>query len=219
MAVQRRFEYFAERLLVEMAQRGSLEAYDELVYRFRDGVLVVIRQRLDGRASRGSVASIASTVSTETVQDVAQETFLLAFRALGQLRDPGKFAGWLHTIARHRAQRLARRRDCAPWEAEPTSLDGLAIEPADTQEEGPLASLLRNERQEAVRQLLAGISPDCQTVLQLFYYEQWTAARIAEFLSLPLTTVKWRLRYGRKQIQERLHLFETATGYGLVNRS
>ncbi len=195
MAVQRRFEYFAERLLVEMAQRGSLEAYDELVYRFRDGVLLVIRQRLSGGDSM------------ELVQDVAQETFLLAFRALRQLRDPGKFAGWLHTIARHRAQRMTRRRDpscCAPWEREPASLDGLTIEPADTQREGPLASVLRVERQETVRSILADLSPECQIVLQLFYYEQWTAASIAEFLSVPLTTVKWRLRYGRKQIQERL---------------
>ena len=195
MAIQRRFEFVAERLLVEMAQCGSLEAYDELVYRFRDAVLLFARQNLDPCDAR------------EVAQDAAQESFLAAYKALGQLQDPERFGSWLYTITRHRARRIARQRG-RQRATEPTSLDGLLVEPIPSSDDeapgDPLKTLLRAEQQETIRTILASIPREYQIVLQLFYYEQWTAVRIADFLSLPLTTVKWRLRYGRQQIQKKI---------------
>jgi len=183
MAMQRRFQFIEENPLVEMAQRGSLEAYDELVIRFRPAVILVARQIL---------------VSPEAAQDVAQEAFLLAFRSLSQLQDPARFAGWLYTITRHRARRVAARQNSFQTieMSHPETLDLVA----DDENNSPLAMVLQTERQEAIRTLLATLSPECQIVLQLFYYEQWPAVRIAAFLSLPLTTIKWRLRYGRQQL-------------------
>ena len=183
MAMQRRFQFIEENPLVEMAQRGSLEAYDELVNRFRPAVLLVARQIL---------------ASPEAAQDVAQEAFLLAFRSLSQLQDPARFAGWLYTITRHRAQRVAARQNQCQTIAM-SNPETLCLATAD-EHSSPLALVLQAERQEAIRALLATLSPECRIVLQLFYYEQWSAVRIAAFLSLPLTTIKWRLRYGRQQL-------------------
>lgn len=195
MAIQRRFEFVADRLLVEMAQQGSLEAYDELVYRFRDAVLVVVRQRLDACDVR------------EFAQDAAQETFLAAYRALHQLREPDRFASWLYAIARHRAGRIARLRG-RQRTTEHASLEGLPVEPSDLSSGdisgNPLLLLLENEQQESIRSIMASIPPECQIVLHLFYYERWTAVRIADFLALPLTTVKWRLRHGRHLVQKQI---------------
>ena len=79
--------------LVVRALLGELEAFDELVRRFRGAVLAVA----EGALGAG-----------EAARDVAQEAFLLAFKALPQLEDPACFGAWLCAITRHRARRVAR---------------------------------------------------------------------------------------------------------------
>lgn len=184
-----RFETLQDPDVVRLAQVGSLEACDELVRRYRGAVLVVATQVLR---------------SQEAAQDVAQEAFLTALRALPQLQDPAKFPSWLYAITRRRAQRVSMR---GPGRREITSLDLERLAGAydhDDCEPGPLDIVLRTEAQDYVRLLLADLTPELQITLCLFYYERWTAVRIAEFLSLPLTTVKWRLRAGRTHLSRRL---------------
>lgn len=188
MAVQRRFQFISDPELVDIARMGSLEACDELVSRFRGAVLLVAEQMLRSR---------------EAAQDVAQEAFLLAFRALHQLQDSAKFAGWLCAITRHRARRVAARESRSEA-AESSELERLATGQNESHEPGPLEQALREEKRAAVRAVLADLPEEIQSVLFLFYYEQWPALRIAEFLSLPLSTIKWRLRAGRQQLRRRL---------------
>src|ERR1051326_3962070 len=83
MALQNRLQGLSDAEVAEVAQLGSLEAYDELVRRFRGAVLMVARQLLDSR---------------QAAEDVAQEAFLLAFEGLAQLQDPAKFPSWLYAI-------------------------------------------------------------------------------------------------------------------------
>ena len=106
-------------------------------------------------------------------------------------------------IARRRALRVAEGKSRVAA-VETASIDDLATDPADTSADSPLDLVIRAEQQEAVRALFAHLAPDYKIVLLLFYYEQWPAVRIATFLSLPLTTIKWRLRYGRKQLTPHL---------------
>ncbi len=176
-----RLQYLSDAELTELAQRGSLEACDELVRRFRPAVLLTARQIVD---------------SAEAAQDVAQEAFLAAFRALPQLQDAARFGGWLYAITRHRARRAAQVTDRTPT----TPLAVLEDCGHSSLETGPLETLLQSESQDGVRAALAGLAPEHQIVMQLFYYEQWPAPRIAAFLALPLTTIKWRLREGRKRV-------------------
>jgi len=187
MGMQRRFQFIAERELVEIAQLGSTEACDELVYRFRGAVLLVAQQVLR---------------SPEVAQDVAQEAFLCAFSALHQLEDPAKFAGWLYAITRNRARRVVTRERRSEA-TEDSQLERLMTAYVG-QHADPLDEVLLTEMQAAVRSVLCDLPPEMQIVLQLFYYEQWTATRIAEFLSLPLTTVKWRLHAGRTRLYRHL---------------
>jgi len=193
MGMQRRFQFIEDREVVAIAQMGSMEACDELVYRFRGGAVLVAQQILG---------------SSEAAQDVAQEALLCAFRALPQLEDPARFAGWLHAITRNRARRVITR------ERRSEATEDSRLERLMTAHVGeyadPLDEVLLTETQATVRALLCDLSPEIQIVLQLFYYEQWSVARIAEFLSLPITTVKWRLHTGRTRLSRRLsaHLEE-----------
>jgi RNA polymerase sigma-70 factor (ECF subfamily) len=187
MGGQRRFQFVADRELVEIAQLGSMEACDELVTRFRGAAVLVARQVVG---------------SPELAQDVAQEAFLCAFRALPQLEDPTKFAGWLYAITRNRARRVGMRErrneptEDAHLERLVTTRDGHGADPLD--------AVLRAETEATVRSLLCDLAPEIRIVLQLYYEEQWSTAQIAEFLSLPITTIKWRLHAGRTRLSRRL---------------
>jgi RNA polymerase sigma-70 factor (ECF subfamily) len=167
---------------------GDLRSFDELVRRFRGAVLAVAYQALGSR---------------EAAEDVAQESFLLAFKALPQLTETAKFGGWLCAIVRRRAQRVASTEDrCVA--TEPTELDRLILEHSEELRADPEAELARRDERRAISDAIAGLPDDYALVLRLRYGEEWPVARIADFLSLPLTTIKWRLHAGRDMLRRRL---------------
>src|SRR5437868_860403 len=105
------FPEIADAELVVMALLGDLEAFDELVRRFRGAVLAVAEGVLGSRAA----------------EDAAEDGCLLAFKALARLDDRASFPAWLCAIARHRARRLASRRSWAE-ETGRSELDQLVLE-------------------------------------------------------------------------------------------
>lgn len=177
-----------EEELVVYALLGSLEAFDELVRRFRPAVVLVANQVLPSRSA---------------AEDVAQEAFLLAFKALPQLKDRAKFAGWLCAIARHRARRIAlREQQCVPFE--PSKLDRLLLMHSRALAAKPEIEWERQHERDCVLEALERLPSDFRVVLHLQHYEEWAVGRIAAFLSLPITTVKWRLHRGRHLLREYL---------------
>jgi RNA polymerase sigma factor (sigma-70 family) len=174
--------------LIRDARQGNREAFDELVRRFRNALVAIARQ---------------ATGSQELAEDVVQDSLLQAFHALPQLRDPGKFFGWLGVITRSRARRVgARDQRYEPTSSEAlehllhTARGGEALEVSE--------ALVRASEQGAVRSALAQLPPEHETVLRLYYFEQWSVRQIAAHLSIPTATVKWRLHRGRHLLRERL---------------
>jgi RNA polymerase sigma-70 factor (ECF subfamily) len=189
-----RFAHLDDEQLVLGALIGDMEAFDELVQRFR-----------------GAVTAVALGVlgSRDAAEDVAQESLLLAFKALPQLEDFSKFGGWLCAITRHRARRVARREGHSEAH-EPSQMDRLILEHTASLAAHPADVLMRRIEQAEVSDALAQLPPEYSLVLQLRYVEEWRVGRIADFLSLPITTVKWRLHHGRELMRRRLteHLEE-----------
>ena len=174
--------------LVLAAVLGDLEAFDALVRRFRGAIIIVAEETLGNR---------------EQAEDVAQEVFLLAFKALPQLQDPTRFSSWLYAIARHRARRVSIQSSrIKPMEA--PVLDRLIL--ANCQEIGvhPADECIRRAERAYVPELLATLEPEYRTPLRLRYYEEWSVQQIGEFLMLPVTTVKWRLHKGRHLMRQLL---------------
>ena len=160
---------------------GDLDAFDELVRRFRGAVVLVAAQTLGSRAQ---------------AEDVAQEAFLLAFKALPQLQDPARFASWLCAITRHRARRVgAREGRSDPYE--PSRLDQFILTHSRELAVNPVEEFDRKSERARVPEAMALLPTEYRIALQLRYYEDWSIARIADFLALPITTVKWRLHHGR----------------------
>src|ERR1051325_7858867 len=81
-----------DELLVIEAILGNLDAFEELVLRYRPAV---------GRLAR-------TIVGTDDAEDVAQDSLLLAFKALPGIEEPRKFPAWLSAITRHRALRFSQ---------------------------------------------------------------------------------------------------------------
>jgi RNA polymerase sigma-70 factor, ECF subfamily len=125
-------------------------------------------------------------------EDVAQEAFLAAVRALDRFDSTRPFGPWLHRIVVNRAIDWARaralRREVGVGEA---------IEDAAAEERGAPAALLP----EDVVAALASLSPDHRAVVVLRYVLEYTPGEIARMLELPRGTVNSRLRRGLDALQ------------------
>lgn len=179
-----------EMSLVMAALVGDLGAFDALVRQFRRAVTFVAAEVVGSR---------------DLAEDVAQEVFLLAFKALPQLQDPTKFSSWLYAITRRRAQRVSvQSKRSQP--TEPSALDRLILQHCHEIGLHPADECVRRYERTYVPEVLNKLAPEYRIVLKLRYYEEWTIAQISAFLMLPPTTVNWRLHKGRQLMRQRLNL-------------
>ncbi|MDR3688459.1 MAG: sigma-70 family RNA polymerase sigma factor [Fimbriimonas sp.] len=164
--------------LVKAAREGSFDAFDALVGKYRSGALSIARQIVR---------------SEELAQDAVQDSFFAAYKALPQLSDTGSFPQWLGAIVRHRSRRIASGalRLTVP-------LDDLILAhvPSIAVQ---VESRLRNE---AIRGRVAILSDELRVAVELYYFDGWQVATIADFLGIPVTTVKWRLHAARNQLRK-----------------
>ena len=160
-----------ERAWVRGAQAGSVEDLESL---FR------------AHWPRAFRAAYLVTRDAAAAEDIAQEAFLRAVRALDRFDRRRPFGPWLHRIVVNRAIDWVRARELR---AEAELLDAPAAEAADP--EGVIARL-------------ADLSPEHRAVIVLRYLLEYTPGEIAEVLDLPRGTVNSRLRRGLDALKETL---------------
>ncbi|MCP4422141.1 MAG: sigma-70 family RNA polymerase sigma factor [Chloroflexi bacterium] len=131
---------------------------------------------------------------TDLAQDAVQEAFVVAYKMLHQLKEPKAFAGWFKQIVLSQAYRLLR--DTRPL----TQAVHLNQEIA-TPELGPAALLENEELKEKVMTAVQALSEKEQIVTRMFYLNGYSQKEIARLLELPLTTVKKRLQYARRNLR------------------
>lgn len=163
-----------ERAWVRGAQAGSLDALDRL-YRAHWP-----------RAYRAAYLVVHDAAGAE---DIAQEAFLAAIRALDRFDRRRPFGPWLHRIVVNRAIDWARAR---ALRGEVEADDGLAADPEPPAE---LPELVR---------ALAGLPPEQRAVIVLRHLLEYTPGEIADLLDLPRGTVNSRLRRGLDTLSEEL---------------
>jgi len=166
--------------LVRAVRSGRREAYDELVRRHAAKISAVCRSRLGPRGP---------------VEDMTQEAFLRAFRALASLTEPDKFGSWLYGIA---------TRSCLDWlkarERSQVSYDALGSPDGLRKVETP-------EDSEQTVRLLAQIDalPESyREVVLLFYYKKQSYQEMSELLELSPAAINARLTKARAMLRERL---------------
>jgi RNA polymerase sigma-70 factor, ECF subfamily len=162
----------AERAWIRGAQRGSVSDLEAL---FREHW---------PRAYRAAYLVVHDAAAAE---DIAQEAFLAAVRALDRFDRRRPFGPWLHRIAVNRAIDWTRARQLRA-EAE----------------EHDVAAPERAESDDRIMSALATLDPDQRAVVVLRYLLEYTPGEIAELLELPRGTVNSRLRRGLDKLKERL---------------
>ena len=132
-------------------------------------------------------------------EEVAQETFLCAWRKLPALDRPPAMPGWLCGIARMVARNVRRRRG-----REQPLLDEVSVSSAPS----PLDALLAREREALVRRALARVPRRYREPLVLYYQGEESVHAVAAALGLSEDAVRQRLSRGRKHLRDEVHLVE-----------
>lgn len=124
----------------------------------------------------------------DKAEELAQETLLTVWRKAAYF-DPGRasVSAWVFTIARNlRIDALRRERSAVAY--------ALSVHEPESSDETPHSASELAQAQSRIRQAVAVLSPEQLQVVQLSFFEDKAHAEIAETLSLPLGTVKSRLR-------------------------
>jgi RNA polymerase sigma-70 factor, ECF subfamily len=171
-----------ERQLVARARQGDQAAFRELVDRHRD--------RAYGLALR-------VLRSAPDAEEVAQDAFVRAWRALPEFRGESRFGTWLHAIVVRRAlDRVAALRGRRTREVE-LGAAGEQAAPSNVERAGERALMAaRMER------MLGRLSDAQRAVVMLFYYEERSVDEVSKALNLPTGTVKTHLSRARATLRE-----------------
>jgi len=171
-----------DEVLVVAAIVGDLQAFDRLVLRYRAAVVRVA----------------VGIVGREHAEDVAQDAWLLAFKALPSIEEPRKFAAWLAAITRHRAMRFSKSE--SKLRSQRVALDDVLIEKVEALSK-PLTDRIEDLE---LREALETLPVDYGLTLKLRFLDEMPLERIAAFVGVPLTTVKWRVHQGKKLLRDKV---------------
>ncbi|MFO1218958.1 MAG: RNA polymerase sigma factor RpoE [Burkholderiaceae bacterium] len=185
----------ADVALVDRAKRGDVRAFEMLVVKYRRRI-----ERLIGRMVRDS----------DLVQDVAQESFIRAYRALPQFRGDSAFYTWLYRIAVNTAKKtlLELKRDPVMTESARAGRDdddetyrvGSELSDAAT----PDAVLASKEIAATVNAAIDGLSEELRQAVTLREIEGLSYEEIADVMNCPIGTVRSRIFRAREAIAAKL---------------
>jgi len=176
--------------LVLLARQGDPDAFDQLVARHQSAVFR---------------AAMAALRVREDAEEVAQDAFIRAWRALDRFRGDSSFRTWILRIAWNRA--ISKRRSLAAWLRRTTPMEDVA-EPAAAGD-GQHVWMQNAELQSHVTRAIQTLSPKLRDSLLLAQSGDYQYEEIARMLGVPLGTVKWRISEARRKVREAL----AALGY------
>jgi RNA polymerase sigma-70 factor, ECF subfamily len=176
--------------LVTLSQGGDLDSFNQLVLRW-ERPIYALAYRVIGRE--------------EDARDVAQETFLRAFRALKGFKGQAKFSSWLYRITLNLCRDWIRKERRAPLAQTPEGMDLVELAGEATPHETIEELVGRKELGRAVSKAMALLPEEQRTAIILKEYHGLTFQEIAELLDCPLSTVKTRLYQGLSVVRKQLH--------------
>lgn len=186
--------------LVTAAQQGGEQAATDLYEAFHDDLYY----------------HISKTVNDPVLaEDLLQDTYLEIFQTIGQLQEPAAFVTWSKQIAYHRCTAyFKKRREILADEDE----DGYSA--FDTIEEDraefiPDEALDKEDLKQTIHKMIDGLPEEQRSALLLRYFDEISVKEIAQIQGVTEGTVKSRLNYGRKAIQNAVEDYEKKNGIKL----
>jgi len=187
-------------ILVERVQHGEAAAFDLLVVRYQHKVLKLIMRY------------VHDSVEAE---DVAQEAFIRAYRALPSFRGDSAFYTWLYRIAINTAKNalVASRRRPIDYSIDRQDGDDYAMQARLKDPETPEGLLLTEEIQNTVNSAIENLPEDLRTAIVLRELEGLSYEEIAKAMECPVGTVRSRIFRAREAIDRKLRpIFDGGLG-------
>jgi RNA polymerase sigma-70 factor, ECF subfamily len=177
--------------LVRRVQRGDSTAFDALVRKYQHRIVGLIGRYISDWSE---------------CQDVAQDTFMRAYRAMGNFRGDAQFYTWLHRIAVNTAKNhlVAQNRrpptdDVEVGDAEQFD-SGIRLRDNDT----PERELMRQEIERTVMRVVDGLPEDLRAAISLREVDGLSYEEIAQKMNCPIGTVRSRIFRAREAIDAEL---------------
>lgn len=182
----------ADAELVLRVQRGDKKAFELLVVKYQRKILRLLSRLIRDQGE---------------VEDVAQEAFIKAYRALPQFRGDSAFYTWLYRIAVNTAKNhlvASGRRPSSPTSYE--NEDGETFDETDNLRDinTPEAALASREIADAVNQAIDALPEELRTAIMLREIEGLSYEDIAQSMDCPIGTVRSRIFRAREAIATRL---------------
>jgi RNA polymerase sigma-70 factor, ECF subfamily len=177
--------------LVRRAQRNERGAFDLLVLKYQHKVIKLVARLLRDPAE---------------AEDVAQEAFVKAYRALGSFRGDSAFYTWLYPIAVNTARNAiaARQRRPLDYEAELTESEQNNVNSRLKHDDTPEATALSEEIRVTVNRAIEELPEDLRTAIVLREVEGLSYEEIAAAMDCPVGTVRSRIFRAREAIDRAL---------------
>lgn len=180
--------------IIARARRGDADAFEQLVVAYRDQVFRLALRMCGSEAD---------------ADEVAQEAFLSAWKALPNFRGESQFSTWLYQLTTHAAIDLMRR------EKRQIAADITEVSAADPAP-SPQQQAEQSEQREIVRDAILQLAPEQREVVVLRFMEELSYEEIGAVLKLPSGTVKSRLNRAKAQLKEILSKSGNLFGAGSV---
>lgn len=180
-----------DKVLVQRVQRGEKEAFDLLVLKYQHKLIKLISRYIRDSAE---------------VYDVAQDSFLKAYRALPNFRGDSAFYTWLYRIAINTAKNHLVSQSRRPPDSDVDSSDAEQFEgDSDLKEYAtPERMLLKEEIERTVIDAIDQLPADLRTAITLRELEGMSYDEIAQTMDCPIGTVRSRIFRAREAINKRL---------------
>ncbi len=180
-----------DRQLVARVQKGDKRAFDLLVLKYQSRILALV---------------VRFVQDSHEAQDVTQEAFVKAYRALGNFRGESAFYTWLYRIAINTAKNYLVSRNRRPPASGVDAQDAEFFEGDHALKniDSPERLLLRDEIDKTVQDSIGKLPEDLRVALTLREYEGLSYEDIAAVMQCPVGTVRSRIFRAREAVDKAL---------------
>ncbi|AKX44109.1 RNA polymerase subunit sigma [Thiopseudomonas alkaliphila] len=177
--------------LVERVQKGDKRAFDLLVLKYQHRILGLV---------------VRFVHDPHEAQDVAQEAFVKAYRALGNFRGDSAFYTWLYRIAINTAKNYLVSRNRRPPSSDVDAGDAEFFDGDHALKdiESPERMMLRDEIKSTVQHSISQLPEDLRVALTLREFEGLSYEDIATVMKCPVGTVRSRIFRAREAVDKAL---------------
>lgn len=177
--------------LVERVQQGDKRAFDLLVRKYQHKVIGLVSRYVKNYAE---------------CEDIAQEAFIRAWRAIGSFRGESAFYTWLYKIAVNTAKNHLVAMGRRPPTDDIAIDDAVFVPGADRMQESatPERELMRQEIEQTVFSTVQSLPEELRTAITLREVDGLSYEEIAAAMGCPIGTVRSRIFRAREAIDEKL---------------